>query len=164
MTADIWLYLFPLYILLALLLLVGVFALLGWTSGAQLPWVVLTSFGLTAAVALSLVAVLPSLKHNDDRDPSIVNYGHHVTAASLLAWVFKSDRLIVGEVLSAPDVALLSIAAFGVASSNIVDLLDGTRVHLAVIGVTSVQILTCALAGWLLIATAVRRTSITQVS
>jgi O-antigen/teichoic acid export membrane protein len=97
-------------IALASLAGVGLFALLGWTSGVQLPWVVLTSLGLTAAVALALVAALPGLKENDDRDPSIVTYGHHVTAASLLAWVFKSDRLIVAEVLSAPDVALLSIA------------------------------------------------------
>ena len=35
MTADIWLYLFPLYILLALLLLVGVFALLGRIKGGK---------------------------------------------------------------------------------------------------------------------------------
>jgi len=34
-TADIWLYLFPLYILLALLLLVGVFALLGRIKGGK---------------------------------------------------------------------------------------------------------------------------------
>jgi hypothetical protein len=34
-TADIWLYLFPLYILLAVLLLVGVFALLGRIKGGK---------------------------------------------------------------------------------------------------------------------------------
>jgi O-antigen/teichoic acid export membrane protein len=95
---------------LASLVGVGSFALVGGTADALLPWVVLASLGLTAAVALALVATLRAMMTNDERDPAIVRYGHHVTAASLLAWVFKSDRLIVGEVMSAPDVALLSIA------------------------------------------------------
>jgi len=89
---------------------VGVFALLGWTQRAMLPWIVLASLGLTAVVALGLLGTLPGMKQNDERDRSIVTYGHHVTAASLLTWVFKSDRLIVGEVMAAPDVAMLSIA------------------------------------------------------
>jgi hypothetical protein len=60
-------------------------------------------------------------------------------------------------------VTLLSIAIFGVASSNVPDLLDGTRVQLAVVGVTSLQILACALGGWFLITAAVRRTSLAQM-
>src|SRR5262245_18557957 len=95
---------------LASLVGVGIFALLGWTADEMLPWVVLASLGLTAAVTLSLLGTLPGMTQNSERDPSIVNYGHHVTVATLLGWVFKSDRLIVGEVRSAPDVALLSIA------------------------------------------------------
>lgn len=99
-------------ILVALASLVGVggFAIAGLTADHLLPWVVLATLGLTAAVALALLGTLPGMKHNDERDPSIVRYGHHVTAAMLLAWVFKSDRLIVGEMMSAADVALLSIA------------------------------------------------------
>jgi O-antigen/teichoic acid export membrane protein len=97
-------------IALASLVGVGAFALAGWTDGAMLPWVVLASLGLTGAVTLSLLAVLTGLTTNRERDPSIVRYGHHVTAASMLAWVFNSDRLIVGEVLAAPEVALLSVA------------------------------------------------------
>ena len=89
---------------------VGGFALVGWTGDAMLPWVVLATLGLTAVVTLGLLARLPGMKQNDDRDPAIVTYGHHVTVASILGWVFKSDRLIVGEVMSAPDVAMLSIA------------------------------------------------------
>lgn len=89
---------------------VALFALFGWTGPSMLPWVMLTSLGLTALVALSLTMTLPRLKENDDRDPSIIRYGYHVTAAGLLGWVMKSDRLIVGEVMSASDVALLSIA------------------------------------------------------
>jgi O-antigen/teichoic acid export membrane protein len=89
---------------------VGVFALAGWTSGDMLPYVLLGSLGLTGIVALGLLTQLRALKENDDRDPSIVTYGYHVTAASLLSWVFKSDRLIVGEVMSSADVALLSVA------------------------------------------------------
>jgi O-antigen/teichoic acid export membrane protein len=99
-------------VLVAVASLVGVgsFALVGWTGDAMLPWVVLVSLGLTAVVALALMATLRRMKQSDERDPSIVRYGHHVTVATLLGWVFKSDRLIVGEVMSAPDVAMLSIA------------------------------------------------------
>jgi O-antigen/teichoic acid export membrane protein len=97
-------------IALASLVGVGAFALAGWTADAMLPWVVLASLGLTAAVTLALLATLPAMRSNRERDPSIVRYGHHVTAASLLAWVFKSDLLIVGEVLAASDVALLAVA------------------------------------------------------
>jgi hypothetical protein len=35
MTADIWLYLFPLYVLVGLLLLLGIFALLGRVAGGR---------------------------------------------------------------------------------------------------------------------------------
>jgi fucose 4-O-acetylase-like acetyltransferase len=54
-------------------------------------------------------------------------------------------------------VTLLAVAAFGVASSNIVDLLDGTRVRVAVITITSLHVLACALLGWSLLIAAVRR-------
>jgi fucose 4-O-acetylase-like acetyltransferase len=61
-------------------------------------------------------------------------------------------------------VTLLAIAAFGVASSNIVDLLDGTRVQIAVITITSLHILACALVGWSLLTAAVRRLPVANAS
>ena len=89
---------------------IAAFTVLGATAPAMLPWVILASQGLSVAVGLYLQLMLQRMKENDDRDAAIVRYGHHVTAASLLAWVFSSDRLIVGEVLSNADVALLSVA------------------------------------------------------
>jgi len=94
----------------ATLVAVSIFALFGWTSQTMLPWIVFASLGLTAVVAIALMVWLRNLVENSETDASILAYGHHVTAASLLAWVFKSDRLIVGEVLSAGDAALLAIA------------------------------------------------------
>ncbi len=89
---------------------IAVFSLAGATSSPMLPWVILGSQGLSVAVGLYLQLMLRQMKETTDRDPAIVRYGHHVTAAFLLAWVFSSDRLIVGEVLSNADVALLSVA------------------------------------------------------
>jgi hypothetical protein len=60
-------------------------------------------------------------------------------------------------VLVGGGIALLALAVFGVASTSIVDLVHGTRVQLAVVTFTSVQILAFALAGWSLLTTAVRR-------
>lgn len=89
---------------------VGVFWIGRLHDPQLLPWVILASQGLTAAVTLWLHWQLRGLKENDEHDDSIVRYGHHVTVASLLAWVFTSDRLIVGEVLTDSDVAVLAIA------------------------------------------------------
>ncbi len=89
---------------------IGTFTLFHWTSEAMLPWMLLASLGITALVALLLVATLRGLRTNRDTEPSIVRYGHHVTVTSLFGWVFSSDRLIVGEMLSTPEVALLSVA------------------------------------------------------
>jgi len=99
-------------IALAAASLVGIaaFTLFGATAPRMLPWVILGSQGLTVVVGLYLQLMLREMKETTDRDPAIVRYGHHVTAAFLLAWVFSSDRLIVGEVLSNADVALLSVA------------------------------------------------------
>jgi O-antigen/teichoic acid export membrane protein len=98
--------------MIALAGLAGVagFAIAGATDPSNLPWATLATFGLTGLVALGLLTTLRAMKENDERDASIIEYGHHVTAASLLVWVFKSDRLIVGEALSDGDVALLSVA------------------------------------------------------
>jgi len=93
---------------LASLVAVSGFAAIGWTDADNLPWVVLGTLGLTAITALVLVGTLE--RTNQDRDPAIVRYGHHVTVASLFAWVLKSDRLIIGEVLSAADTATLAVA------------------------------------------------------
>ncbi len=89
---------------------VGTFVLCGWTSPSMLPWVMFASLGLTAAVGLVLQRGLRMMVDNAERDPAIVIYGHHVTAAMLLGWVFSSDRLIVGEALSSSDVAVLAVA------------------------------------------------------
>lgn len=89
---------------------VGTFVAVGWTSSASLPWVLAASLGLTATVGLGLQWSLRSMRETADRDRSIIAYGHHVTAAMLLGWVFSSDRLIVGEALSSADVAVLSVA------------------------------------------------------
>jgi O-antigen/teichoic acid export membrane protein len=92
--------------------LVGIaaFTVAGATSPAMLPWVILASQGLTVAVGLYLQLMLREMRESTERDPAIVRYGHHVTAAFMLAWVFSSDRLIVGELMSSSDVALLSVA------------------------------------------------------
>ena len=45
----------------------------------------LASQGLMAIVALALQAQVARLRETTDADPSIVHYGHHVTAAMLLA-------------------------------------------------------------------------------
>jgi O-antigen/teichoic acid export membrane protein len=89
---------------------VAAFVAVGATSDDMLPYVVLASQGLIAAVGLLLQLQIHRMKQNDDVDASIVRYGHHVTVASLLSWVFASDRLILGEVLTAADVAVLSVA------------------------------------------------------
>lgn len=89
---------------------VAAFTIAGASSPDALPWVILVSQGLLVAVGLWLHVTLRALVETTDRDPTIVRYGHHVTAASLLGWVFVSDRLIVGEVLDAGDVAILAVA------------------------------------------------------
>lgn len=76
----------------------------------MLPWVMLASLGAMALVALGLHASLRGLATSEQRDPGVVRYGHHVTAAMALSWAFSSDRLIVGELLSPADTAVLAIA------------------------------------------------------
>ncbi len=95
---------------LANLIGVGSCAAAGLTDGALLPWVMAANHGLMALVVLMQLPRLRRLVATTSTDPSIIRYGHHVTTAMLLAWVFTSDRIIVGEVLSAADVAVLAVA------------------------------------------------------
>lgn len=89
---------------------IGAFWVARVSDADMLPWGILGSQGLLAVATLFLVSTVSRMKETTDTDPDIVRYGHHVTAASLLAWVFASDRLIVGEILSEADVAILSVA------------------------------------------------------
>jgi O-antigen/teichoic acid export membrane protein len=92
------------------LVAVATFVAAGATSHSMLPWVVLGGQGATATIGILLQFWLRNIKETDDRDPAIIRYGHHVTVASLIGWVFSADRLIVGEVMTPADVAVLSVA------------------------------------------------------
>jgi hypothetical protein len=96
-----------------------------------------------------------------------------VFVAVFVRWFARYERPVRAEYRArnlAPvagvgfGVTLLALAAFGVASSNIVDLLDGTRVQLAVVTITSLHILACALVGWSLLIAAVRRLPVAHAS
>lgn len=90
------------------LVAVAAFVVIDATSSSVLPWIVLTSQAMTAAIGIALQFTLQ--QETTDTDPEIIKYGHHVTFASLIAWALNADRLIVGEVMTASDVAVLSIA------------------------------------------------------
>ena len=92
------------------MVVVAAFVAAGMTAGTVLPWIVLGSQVATVSVILSLHRWMRRLRENNDTDPDIIGYGHHVTVAALIGWVFSADRLIVGEVMSAADVAVLSVA------------------------------------------------------
>ena len=92
------------------LLSLGVLGTLILSHQASLPNLVIGLVGITSIVSAVLVVYIFTHLQNKKTDQSIISFGFHATAASLLNSLILTDKLIINEYLAIEDVAVYTIA------------------------------------------------------
>ncbi len=81
------------------------------TDNATLPLLLLSGLGVSVLLSVVTTVSFLSTRSNDITDRDTIQYGLHVTAASILSSLTMTDKLVINAHLSVSEVAVYSVAS-----------------------------------------------------
>jgi O-antigen/teichoic acid export membrane protein len=79
-------------------------------ESATITNLIIGLLGLTSIISVVLVVYIIFHRENNYTDKSVISFGYHATAASLLNVLVLTDKFIISEFLAIEDVAIYAIA------------------------------------------------------